>query len=166
MVRITIVGREVDPVSYPENSNTEAVVKKLIAAFGPGLLIKDGEGVLSETLSGTYEFRVTSVVGATSASESTVNESRKRRWERLNYVLEINKKAGIKDGRTSVDHSFVTWDQVKGIFPVVCGNLRITAGSELPQPFFMISCHTLPSALDQSLKITNLSEFISSLPLL
>ncbi len=59
MVKITIVGRDGAPINYPENSNAEAVKKRLIAAFGPGLLMRDGEGIVSETLSGEYEFHVT-----------------------------------------------------------------------------------------------------------
>lgn len=38
MVRIIIAGRDADPVECIENTKTDAVEKRQIAAFGPGLL--------------------------------------------------------------------------------------------------------------------------------
>lgn len=63
-----------------------------------------------------------------------VVEARKRRWDGLNAVLDINKKARIKDGHMSVGYSYANWEQVKGFFHVVTGNLQTTAGDGLPQP--------------------------------
>ncbi len=40
MVRIVIVGREVDPVLCAEGSNADAVKRKVIAVYGPGLLMR------------------------------------------------------------------------------------------------------------------------------
>lgn len=59
MVRITIVGREVSPITCSEGSNTKAVKDDLIGAFGPGLLKKGEDLVFTETLSGEYEFHMT-----------------------------------------------------------------------------------------------------------
>lgn len=61
MVRISIVGAgETKPVVFPDGSATEAVEKKLVIRFGAGGLERDGVGVLSETLTGDYEYHVTS----------------------------------------------------------------------------------------------------------
>jgi hypothetical protein len=59
MVRIIIVGRDADPVECLENAKTEAVEKRLIVAFGPGLLKRGRVLVTDETLSGDCEFHVT-----------------------------------------------------------------------------------------------------------
>lgn len=60
MVRITIVGRiSRDPVSYDEGSNTKAVKDDLINGIGKGILTRNGVGVLSDTLTGDYEFHLT-----------------------------------------------------------------------------------------------------------
>ena len=63
-----------------------------------------------------------------------VDKARKRRWDGLNAVLDINKKAKIKDGHMSVGYSYANWEQVKGFFHLVTGNLQTTAGDGLPQP--------------------------------
>jgi hypothetical protein len=63
-----------------------------------------------------------------------VDEARKRRWDGLNAVLDINKKARIKDGHMSVGYSYANWEQVKGFFHLVTGNLQTTTGDGLPQP--------------------------------
>jgi hypothetical protein len=55
-----------------------------------------------------------------------VEEGRKRRWDSLNTVLDINKKARSNlrlDGLPSVGYSYVSWDQVKEIFPVIQGTI-------------------------------------------
>jgi hypothetical protein len=65
MVRITIVGRDTAPVTYPDGSNAEAVVKGLVTAYGPGLLRKDENLALSELLTGDYEFHITGETGKT-----------------------------------------------------------------------------------------------------
>ena len=61
MIRVTVVGRNVDvaPVFYPEDSSTEAVKNDLVSAFGPGLLRRGVEGVLTPTLTGDYDFHIT-----------------------------------------------------------------------------------------------------------
>ncbi len=59
MVRITIVGREVAPVNCPEGCNADAVEKRLIAAYGPGLLKRGDDMVVTETLTGDYDFHIT-----------------------------------------------------------------------------------------------------------
>lgn len=63
-----------------------------------------------------------------------VDVARKIRWDGLNTVLDINKKARIKDGHMSVGYSYVTWEQVKGFFHLVPGDLQTTSGDGLPQP--------------------------------
>jgi len=60
-----------------------------------------------------------------------VDKARKKRLDGLNTVLDINKKARFKDGRSSVGHSYVNWEQVKDFFPVVKGDLQTTAGGGL-----------------------------------
>ena len=65
---------------------------------------------------------------------STVDEARKKRWDGLNAVLDINKKARIKDGHMSLGYSYANWEQEKSFFHLVTGNLQTTAGDGLPQP--------------------------------
>lgn len=48
--------------------------------------------------------------------ESVVAEVRKRRWNALNDVLDINKKAKYRDRYLSTGYSYVSWEQVKDIF--------------------------------------------------
>ena len=62
-----------------------------------------------------------------------VCEARKRRWDGLNAVLDINKKARIKAGRMSVGYSYANWEQVQEFFPVVPGKLQTTTVGGLPQ---------------------------------
>lgn len=51
-----------------------------------------------------------------------MGEKRKRRWEQLNAVLDINKKAKTRDdGLKSTGYSYVSWKQIEGIFHVVLG---------------------------------------------
>lgn len=68
-----------------------------------------------------------------SVGTNDVFEARKRRWDDLNTVLDMNKKTRLKDGQSSVGYSYVNWEQVKTIFPVVSGHLQTTAGKGLPQ---------------------------------
>ena len=63
-----------------------------------------------------------------------VDVARKRRWDGLNAVLDINKKARMKDGHISVGYSYANWEQVKGFFQLVTGNLQTTTGDGLPEP--------------------------------
>lgn len=61
--------------------------------------------------------------------EFDVGVERKRRWDTLNSVLDVNKKARDNkrsDGLLTVGYSYVLWNQVKDIFSVVTG----TVGSE------------------------------------
>jgi hypothetical protein len=60
-VRVNIVGgRANKSVQYPDDSNTEAVEKKLLGGFGPGVLELNGFGVLSEFLPpGENEYHLT-----------------------------------------------------------------------------------------------------------
>lgn len=56
-----------------------------------------------------------------------VPESRRRRWEQLNPVLENNKKANFNqrsDGSKSTEYSDVNWEQVKKFFPVRVGSIE------------------------------------------
>ena len=62
MVHITIEGRPDKAVEYPDHSNFEKVLGTLIAAFGPGVLKQNGQGVLSIT-TGDYQFHVTARQG-------------------------------------------------------------------------------------------------------
>jgi hypothetical protein len=53
-----------------------------------------------------------------------VDQTRKRRWDLLNTVLDINKKAITSrrsDGKHSTGYSYVSWEQVKHIFTVTAG---------------------------------------------
>lgn len=60
MTRVNIVGRGAnDLVEYPDGCNTEAVEKKLLGGFGKGILKQNGVGVLSDTLTGIYEYHLT-----------------------------------------------------------------------------------------------------------
>ncbi len=65
MVRITIHGRatvESQPliVSYDDNSNTVVVKDDLFRTYGLGYLqTKDGVGVLTDALTGDYDFQIT-----------------------------------------------------------------------------------------------------------
>ncbi len=59
MVRITIVGRgDASVEECDEGVNADAVKRNLIDAYGPGLLKRGNRMVVSETLSGDYEFHV------------------------------------------------------------------------------------------------------------
>ena len=51
----------------------------------------------------------------------------------MNAVLDINKKARTKDGHMFVGYSYANWEQVKGFFHLVTGNLQTTTGDGLPQ---------------------------------
>ena len=97
-----------------------------------------------------------------------VDEARKRRWDGLNAVLDINKKARIKDGHMSVGYSYANWEQVKGFFHLVTGNLQTTTGDGLPQLLLTALHQYLSYATICFGSITEgkrLSVFISSLPL-
>lgn len=65
-----------------------------------------------------------------------IDERRKRRWDSLNQVLDINNKAKRsqrEDGLSSVGYSCISWGQVENIFPIV----PATVGPEstlLPEP--------------------------------
>lgn len=61
-------------------------------------------------------------------SEGGATESlRKRRWSEFNNVLVINRKGKIRDGRIpSTEYSYANWEQVKGFFHVVPGNIPTT----------------------------------------
>ena len=51
-------------VDCDDNSNTEAVEKKLLGGFGKGILKQNGIGILSDTLvPGDYEYKITSQQG-------------------------------------------------------------------------------------------------------
>lgn len=51
--------------------------------------------------------------------EPVVNSNRKRRWNELNTVLDINKKATARpEGGKSTGYSYATWRQVEHIFCV------------------------------------------------
>lgn len=64
MVRISIVGTgETKPVVFPDGSNTETVEKKLLRRFGAGGLERDGVGIITDTLTGDYEYHVTATSG-------------------------------------------------------------------------------------------------------
>jgi len=63
-----------------------------------------------------------------------VGEARKRRWDGLNLVLDINKKAKIEYEHMSLGYSYANWEQVKKYFPLVVGNLQTTTGEGLTQP--------------------------------
>ena len=56
-------------------------------------------------------------------------------------MLEINKKARMKDGRKSLGYSYANWDQVKEFFAVERGTLQTTAGEGLP-PELLTALHT------------------------
>jgi hypothetical protein len=58
-VTVVIVGKAAHPVDFPDNSDIERVGKSLVVAFGPGLLKRDGLVVVTDTLSGDYEFHLT-----------------------------------------------------------------------------------------------------------
>jgi hypothetical protein len=60
-------------------------------------------------------------------------ESRKRRWDGLNIVLGINKKAKTRsDGEKSLGYSYASWEQVKDYFPLVCGSLGNASNGGIP----------------------------------
>ena len=64
-LRVNIVGDGAnEAVDYPDDSNTEAVEKKLLGGFGRGILRRDGKLVLSDTLApGVYEYHLTAQQG-------------------------------------------------------------------------------------------------------
>jgi hypothetical protein len=64
---------------------------------------------------------------------SQICENRKRRWDGLNAVLDINKKAKHKDGRMSLGYSYANWEQVKEYFHLEVGTLPTASGEGLPQ---------------------------------
>lgn len=81
--------------------------------------------------------------GADSAASATfvddvgeqVPKSRKRRWDGLNSVLGINRKAKSKsDGEMSfLGYSYANWEQVKEYFPVSVGNVGTASGDGIPE---------------------------------
>jgi hypothetical protein len=74
------------------------------------------------------------ISGSTGGQASVIDEARKRRWEGLNTVLEINKKAkNRKDGEFSCGYSYANWDQIKDYFPLVSDTLRNPSGEGLPE---------------------------------
>ena len=58
-VTVVIVGKAAPPVDFLDNSDIEKVRHSLVVAYGPGLLKRDGVVVLTDTLSGNYEFHLT-----------------------------------------------------------------------------------------------------------
>jgi hypothetical protein len=58
-----------------------------------------------------------------------VAESRKRRWEGLNQVLEISKHAKPRG-----DYSYVVWEQVRKYFPITRAPIGNVPSQELPEP--------------------------------
>ena len=54
------------------------------------------------------------------------------RWDGLNTVLDINKKARTVDGHMSLGYSYASWEQVKAYFPLVVGNIGNTTGEGIP----------------------------------
>ena len=66
--------------------------------------------------------------------DQQIPESRKRRWDGLNLVLGLNKKAKTRsDGETSLGYSYANWDQVKEYFPLVVGSLGTASNGGLPE---------------------------------
>ena len=59
MVLITIEGRPNESIQLVDGCNTELVEKKLLNAFGPGLLKQGGKIVISDSLSGDYTYHLT-----------------------------------------------------------------------------------------------------------
>ena len=58
----------------------------------------------------------------TGAGPSPVAQSRKRRWDELNKVLDANRESKRQeDNEPTVGHSYVKWRQIAGFFPVVVG---------------------------------------------
>lgn len=75
--------------------------------------------------------------------------SRKKRWDGLNNVFDINKKARMrKDGQISLGYLYANWEQVKDFFPIVKGNIGEAPATGLPEP--------LLSALHQYLSFATL----------
>lgn len=62
MVRISIVGAG-ETAEYLDGSNTKAVQETLLGAFGKGILMQNGLGIVSETLTGDYQYHVTGTSG-------------------------------------------------------------------------------------------------------
>jgi hypothetical protein len=50
-----------------------------------------------------------------------LSESRKKRWDQLNVVLDLNKKAKKRLDSNSVGYSYVTWPEVENILKTVSG---------------------------------------------
>lgn len=74
-----------------------------------------------------------SFLARTPPIESPVAQSRKHRWDSLNAVLDINKKAKTRgDGNNSVGYTYVSWEQVKSLFPVTTGKVSNNSASKLP----------------------------------
>lgn len=61
--------------------------------------------------------------------------SRKKRWDDLNNVLDINKQARRrKDGGKSLSYSYANWEQVKHFFPIITGSVGEAPAAGLPEP--------------------------------
>lgn len=63
--------------------------------------------------------------------ESPVAAARKRRWDGLNNVLNINEDGKI---RKSLGYSYAIWNQVKEFFPTVSGSVADSTSGGLPTP--------------------------------
>ena len=67
------------------------------------------------------------------AGGSPVHESRKRRWDGLNAVLDISKRVRVSDdGMRPLGYSYVNWKQVKAYFPTELGVVGEAVRDELP----------------------------------
>lgn len=55
---------------------------------------------------------------------ANVAERRKSRWDSLNIVLDINRKAA-SNLRVDGPYSYVVWNQVSNIYPVTCGTVAV-----------------------------------------
>jgi hypothetical protein len=56
-------------------------------------------------------------------------DKRKRRWDALNVVLDINKNSKVRsDGESSTSYSSVSWAQVKKVFPMKSGRIVSPTG--------------------------------------
>ena len=58
MVHITINGRPGESIDYADGGNTILIKDDLYRAFGPGMLKQNNLGVLTETLTGNYEYHL------------------------------------------------------------------------------------------------------------
>lgn len=125
---ICLCGLSREDVLHCHDSNICLVVNQRCQNYR----IDGSEGVCNELLA---SHPPTAQVASTGSELiTTIDITRKRRWDGLNKVLDNNRKA-IKrdDGIFSLGYSYATWEQVREYFPITQGNVSDIV-DDLPSP--------------------------------